>query len=1260
MIELIRLLRRVGLAHEPRDIADVVWLAQHLPPTVEMLEEPGIPQSLTEPAGTTASLEHSDEPPVQSSSPNRPKASAPPKVDPEGLYASAGREHGTGLPAGRVRVPGATALPGSLEIARALRPFSRRIASRWRKTLDVEATVRWIADGGPVTAVLRPLPERWFDVALVVEETTAMALWDRTIAELYRLLQRHGAFRDVRRWTLRIEDGVLKLQEGRLAASLHALRDPLGRRLVLLVSDFVSPGWYDGTMAAAIGSWAETTPVTVLQVLPRRLWQRTALGEADLHLRAKYAGCRNQDLSVEKPLWRSDEPAGLPLPVAPLDAPSIAAWARMLMMPGVSAPGVVLDAPEDGEGEEAVDTPDFGVASPTERVQRFRAMASPAAFDLAVCLSAVPLTLPVMRLVQRTVRPESRQAHLAEVLLGGLIERITPPDTSDSTCPIDEVEFEFLAGVRGLLHGSLRRDETFAIWGQVARHIENKTGVAVDFQALAGLTDGTQAIPEAALPFARVARQVLERLGMPPRMAPVEPGAAPLFDRPQHPDDEADALPATQTDEQVILEEREDQFSPGADDWALVVGIDWYARLPHVAGAVDAARKFHDWLVSSEGGTIRKDHMVLLTSEQEGQDQGAGVTAQVVNAQLSALLARAAEPEAQASGTESAHRRLYIYLGGRGELVGREVTDVVLLTADATSEIDSRIIAPTVFAESAVRSGAFGEVVLVADLTDPTLRTSLQVKPDLPLSTPTPEPVRFFHAIATSTRQIEDRQPPVGVFTQTLLKGLRGWAGNDEGHVYTGALERYMRAETARGAPFRYAIRSSNAFVLTRVARPWVRVRVSVSPVFAGLRARLHSPRFGEVAVGMLQENHWEAIVPPGPYTVSLVGARKALAIAATPEERSVGLRWVRRAEAVLVAGTGDDSLSELEASIAFALGEGLAMAGFGLVTGGPSGVDEMAVTGFLYRLRSGELPEKLWPHLRQVLIPDQRRTTAYGEVAHAPPGTAWLDIALSGVAAVVLLGGTGETHRVFQAAASKGVPVIPIPVAGGDAAEVFATLLNEQGARMADGVSFGDLDRSVGSPDDARELVEVVLRLLLTQGDLRGDHRDSAFDETLQDDHLKVTMHHYDPPVLVAEIPKAGNRWQQGNFTRAVFERFFGVEVGRRSHVPLQHVGPDGALAPVRERPSVQVRSQNYRFELAGAPRGPYPDSGPPITVFLKSPDGTFLYRVLMPFDAQYGAADWFLAERWNGPARERRRVITTASELRRVWPEAPFWRIE
>ena len=105
----------------------------------------------------------------------------------------------SGLP---IKVPAAQALRNKLEISRSLKPLKRRVPSRSEFILDEIATVERIAEEKLLLPVMCPARDRWLELALLIDEGTSMFLWQQTIKEFKQLLERHGAFRDVRTWGL--------------------------------------------------------------------------------------------------------------------------------------------------------------------------------------------------------------------------------------------------------------------------------------------------------------------------------------------------------------------------------------------------------------------------------------------------------------------------------------------------------------------------------------------------------------------------------------------------------------------------------------------------------------------------------------------------------------------------------------------------------------------------------------------------------------------------------------------------------------------------------------------------------------------------------------------------------------------------------------------------------------------------------------------------------------------------------------------------
>ncbi len=146
---------------------------------------------------------------------------------------------------------------------------------------------------------------------------------------------------------------------------------------------------------------------------------------------------------------------------------------------------------------------------------------------------------------------------------------------------------------------------------------------------------------------------------------------------------------------------------------------------------------------------------------------------------------------------------------------------------------------------------------------------------------------------------------------------------------------------------------------------------------------------------------------------------------------------------------------------------------------------------------------------------------------------------------------------------------------------------------------------------------------------------------------------------VLVAEIPRSGNRWKQANFDKDTFTDFFGATPGDNSQrVLLRNVKRNGAFSDIEIRPSVSVISQNYRFELEAAAGLDYPTAGRPIAVFIRVSTRMFLYVICMPNDSFYGPVRQFLDQQWEGRTDRMERIRTTVQELRLNCPNLPFWK--
>ncbi|WP_344318846.1 tetratricopeptide repeat protein, partial [Streptomyces yatensis] len=427
-------------------------------------------------------------------------------------------------PARAVGVRGVRALPAARGLSRALRPLRRSVPSRTSFCVDETATAEWIAETGLPDVVLRPRPERWLSVALIVDDGPSMVLWQQLAAEVRGLLERQGAFRSVRTYGLDSAQGLDGAQDAApvLRARPYApgaprrtprqLTDTSGRTVMLVLSDGVGPGWRGGAIPRLLRRWARHSPVAVLQPLPARMWPERGMPTQRLLVDAGgREGTPGRALSVRHPVL----PRGLvsydgktPVPVLELAEGELGTWAALTGTGGSGAPLPVMLL--DGAEKPVAARATAHVPEPTaeERLRRFRGAASPEAQRLAGALATVhPLTLPVMRLIHQAGAGRGERFHpaqLAEVFLGGLLRRREG----------GAEEYEFHHGVADLLLDAVRTSDALETAAQVTEFLLHRQGSGPDFRARLSGDHGDSRVAEEARPFAAASPELLQRLGL--------------------------------------------------------------------------------------------------------------------------------------------------------------------------------------------------------------------------------------------------------------------------------------------------------------------------------------------------------------------------------------------------------------------------------------------------------------------------------------------------------------------------------------------------------------------------------------------------------------------------------------------------------------------------------------------------------------------------------------------------------------------------
>jgi hypothetical protein len=390
VIELLaRVLTAAGSDLTADDLADVLWLlaARHDNPSQRAQDHDHVVDETD--TDTTAT----DPPKPRSPIPPARQPTIPPTRAPASpVYLDHVQTDGRPVAANRVEIRRRSTIGHPLELARALRPFTR-VREPGRPLLDVDASVEATAEARHLVIESRPEPCRRLDVALVIDDSSSVALFRDATLEFEKSLAQVGAFRSVSRWELaaatprdRIRSQLLLRDAKGAPQTADHLIDPSGRRLVLLITDFVGDHWYDHRYWAALQRWAATMPTSVLHTLPERYWTDTALGEQLVATRAPRPASPNSQLDVSTPWWAVDDDRaeGLPVPVSSLSPAAISTWAAAVVggIGWIPATLTVSRAHAPGVANARVNARD--------RVLAFRSRASRDAQRLAEVLALAP------------------------------------------------------------------------------------------------------------------------------------------------------------------------------------------------------------------------------------------------------------------------------------------------------------------------------------------------------------------------------------------------------------------------------------------------------------------------------------------------------------------------------------------------------------------------------------------------------------------------------------------------------------------------------------------------------------------------------------------------------------------------------------------------------------------------------------------------------------------------------------------------------
>ncbi|MDJ0659480.1 MAG: formylglycine-generating enzyme family protein [Crocosphaera sp.] len=448
-----------------------------------------------------------------------------------------------------ISLPDTAFLRDTLQLGRFARPLIQKIDSANQQELDIKRTVANTANyslGNSSLTIIpthKPKKVRSLDVILLIEESPSMVFWKQMSIEIRDWLEQLGAFRDVKYYRIRadkktksksknkqdsankknnktseFEITIKPLGNDIQTISPNDLIDPRGERLILFFSDCTSSAWYSSAYHQVLQDWGTYQLVTLLSPFPEKLWNRTALNQGwrvqlqndyprrpteqwtvktipellEIKLEIEYEQQINpQNIDLNQYISQQIKSTYFILPTLSLNLDALAAWSQVVSGKSkATISGRLLEVSPSKTSVSNDKKKPIKNQDPETVIKRFANTSSPFAWELMKKLSAVPINLPIIRLIQQELLPHSTFADAVEVILSGLLK---PNQTLNFTLNPNALEFEFKETIGDILLASyLRERRSIEVIRVLSDYVAKKLGLSTRTFEAELLTNPTQ------------------------------------------------------------------------------------------------------------------------------------------------------------------------------------------------------------------------------------------------------------------------------------------------------------------------------------------------------------------------------------------------------------------------------------------------------------------------------------------------------------------------------------------------------------------------------------------------------------------------------------------------------------------------------------------------------------------------------------------------------------------------------------------------
>jgi hypothetical protein len=320
------------------------------------------------------------------------------------------------------------------------------------------------------------------------------------------------------------------------------------------------------------------------------------------------------------------------------------------------------------------------------------------------------------------------------------------------------------------------------------------------------------------------------------------------------------------------------------EDYAVVVGISRYPKFAPAGSTADLegpdtdALDIRDWLAADDGGGLAPENIRMIRSADFAPTPA---DPQPEEARIRKALASLVEQTAESMGG-----RLYLYFSGHG--FAPVLEEGALFTAEASLSIPTYVYAYD-WLRSFRKALRFREYVLWMDCCMTHQQTIPVSNVVIRAGTGSGVPGPAFVAVAAQTKSaLEHRMPDGkvhGVFSYTLLQGLRGGATDEHGRITAESLKSFLhdtmpeflpdQARNASAVDLHPYIRADSGILFRRLrSRPTYSVRLDFPPGAAGQELKLWTGRpHAAVVRQKLTGNSWHGELVRGLYVAEIANA---------------------------------------------------------------------------------------------------------------------------------------------------------------------------------------------------------------------------------------------------------------------------------------------------------------------------------------------------------------------------------------------------